>query len=1101
MKRIALYGICMALLFLMGCQNEEERFVVQQQGNRTITAVIDNGLGWDDVATRTEVDAEGHVTWTEKDTLGVFSNVSRNVPFASTGSGSNVDFTGTLTEEDKDIKCVYFPYSKTVKLEGNKLTLKLPRMYDYTDENLTPMLGEEQEDGTFKFKHLCGAMRIKIKNAPKGVSQLDILGYNLHGTAYVEDVTAPNATLVRSGNVETTMRIKFNLKEISDVTLYIPLIPDTYKRIELEYKDSKNNKIFKNKSVKTPVTITPGMLLDMPVLTALDDDAVVEDYLDKIDAYIQATKVESYSAFKEQFVAWLEEQDYIENVELVEGNNHDEYGVVFKNGYETSIGFIIQEPSVDTRSNVDFPFNLFYIPEVENEIIKTNVKVKSYSFLELYEGEEQYGKSQELVKKAFEDSPIVSKDNFYYLSDKKNVVQEFISGKIEEYGAILFTDTHGAFGGSFRVLKEGNVSYFGDEDSKYHYVKAPLYYHVPYDNTLPLLYPFERMHCIAIKPAFLVEKDLINDDAILYGSYCWSANKTESYSFFNDLKGNFLGYTKTNGSKLLVPEVVYYFSFLFNGETSENAYDYTCEIGKTGDLRHNNSDNRLQRYFSISTNEIGANNTLTGKINGYTNLKNNEITYNIYCQEGTEEFTPDKVADKDKREIKPNEDGAIEYAFTDLEPGKTYTYAIGFEYNDKYYYGDLKQFVFAEPVQTVDEYIVEFLNATCSGYVYAEIDDIEEYGICYSATSPEPSIDDKGGDLIIALNENKMFSVTLSNLESKTKYYYRAYAKFKGQDEPKYGEVKTFETEEVDVVNTAAASDITHLSATTSGYVFAEETVLAEYGICYSESETPSVVIGETVKATELDEQGKFSIALDCLEPGTTYYYCAYAVINGETVYGEINSFKTQEAPLTPGAAIDLGLPSGTKWASHNLGASSPEGYGGLYGWGDPTGEHKEKTQTAPNSAGYFSYIDNNLKYYGGGVYDAPTYICGGSLDIAKAKWGGRWRLPSYEDAEELMTYCVSQEAEENGVLGARVTGPNGNSIFLPLAGVRNIRVGTADRVNDGAWGYYWCGTRYVEPANERLAYRSADFFNCQFVKVYISTMNRGYGLSVRPVR
>lgn len=1092
----------MALLFLMGCQNEEERFVVQQQGNRTITAVIDNGLGLDGVSTRTEVDADGHVTWTEKDTLGVFSNVSQNVPFASTGSGGNVDFTGTLTDEDKDIKCVYFPYNKNVKLEGNKLTLKLPRIYNYTDENLTPMLGEEQEDETFKFKHLCGVMRVIIKNAPKGVSNLDILGYNLHGTAYVADVTTPNATLVRSGNVETSIRIKFNLKEISDVTLYIPLIPDTYNRIELEYKDSKNKKIFKNKSVKTPVTITPGMLLDMPVLTALDDDAVVENYLDKIDAYIQTIAEESYSSIKEKLVQWLNEQDYVEKLELVEGNNHDEYEVVFRNGYETSIGFIIQEPSIDARSNVDFALKLFYIPEVENEIIKTNIKVKSYSFLELSEGDEQYEKSQEQVKQAFEYSPIKSFGNFYCLSNKKNVIQEFISDKKEEYGAILFTDTHGIGGGAFRVLEEENASYFGiNDESKYHKI-APLYVKIPYIGTY--LLPYKKIDCIAIKPAYLVEGDLINDDAILFGAYCWSANKYGNYSLFEHLKGNFLGYTKTIGAKLLVPEVVYYFSQLFNGVTSLDAYAYAERVGQLKNLRHNNSNKGQQRYFSISTDDINENNTLTGSINGYKNLKES-IKYYVYYKEGTDIFFPnDESIQKNKIPITPvldNSDkiklkGDVTYTFTDLEPGKTYTYAIGFEYNDKYYYGDLKQFVFTEPVETSEECDIELLNATCSGYVYAEKDSIAEYGICYSATNQEPTINDKK-EVASNWDENdKKFSTTLTNLDAKTKYYYCAYAKFKGQDEPKYGEVKTFETEEVDVINTAAASDITHLSATASGYVFAEETALAEYGICYSESETPSVVIGEKLNATELDEQGKFSVALDCLEPGTTYYYCAYAVINGETVYGEIKSFKTQEAPLTPGTAIDLGLPSGTKWASHNLGASSPEGYGGLYGWGDPTGKH---TEPVVNSSG--EYIDRNLEYYGG--YDPPFTISGGKLDIAKAKWGGRWRLPTKEEILELINYCTHKYEVVGTVPGVKVVGKNGNSIFLPAAGIRTYKGG--DRKHDGETGSYWGGTRST--SDDRGAWRCADYF---YLNIYddgglrrfsSSTALRGAGFSVRPVR
>lgn len=704
------------LLLLAACQNEDEGANRETIQSHSIKSVIENNYRSTDES-RTSVDEEGHVSWIETDRLGVFGTITQNACFTSSCTGTEVDFTGELSEGDKEIVCVYYPYDEDATFDNNSLTFTLPDDYTYTGNSHAPMLGVEQEDGSYLFKHLCGLMRVTVKGVPEGTSTFKVtsVGENalgIAGKARVADITSTDAVLSLEDEVIKTVAVTLETEEIMDATFYIPLPVGTYSQLSVTYSDDSKEYFTKTTS---NVTIERGMLLDMPVLTAWDDDAVVENYLDKIDAYIQSLNEESYSSFKEKFVSWLEEQDYIEKLELVEGNNHDEYGVVFKNCYETSIGFIIQEPSVDARSNVDFARNLFYIPEVEDEIIKTNIKVKSYSFLELSEGDEQYEKSQEQVKQAFEDSPIKSFGNFYCLSNKKNVIQEFISDKKEEYGAILFTDTHGIGGGAFRVLEEENASYFGiNDESKYHKI-APLYVKIPYIGTY--LPPYKKIDCIAIKPAYLVEGDLINDDAILFGAYCWSANKYGNYSLFEHLKGNFLGYTKTIGAKLLVPEVVYYYSLLFNGETSENAYNYASNKGETGNLRHNNSSNRLQRYFSISTNElkhgteVAQSISVTGKLNGYKNLKSS-IKPVVYWKKGTEPFSSPLeegiekgyYKEKGSNEYKHPHDnigkflhynGQYDIILENLEMYTTYQVAIGFEYTTngqtKYYWGDVKE--------------------------------------------------------------------------------------------------------------------------------------------------------------------------------------------------------------------------------------------------------------------------------------------------------------------------------------------------------------------------------------------------------------------------
>ncbi len=147
--------------------------------------------------------------------------------------------------------------------------------------------------------------------------------------------------------------------------------------------------------------------------------------------------------------------------------------------------------------------------------------------------------------------------------------------------------------------------------------------------------------------------------------------------------------------------------------------------------------------------------------------------------------------------------------------------------------------------------------------------------------------------------------------------------------------------------------------------------------------------------------------------------------------------------------AVDLGL--SVKWACCNVGASSPEGYGGYYAWG----ETEEKSDYDWDTYAY--YIDTD----GDGLKDTyqniGSNISGTSYDVAHVKWGGSWRMPTLDEIKELCNKCTWQWTTVNGVNGQKVTGPNGNSIFLPAAGYRN---GT-DVGGRGSYGYYWSATLY----------------------------------------
>ena len=189
---------------------------------------------------------------------------------------------------------------------------------------------------------------------------------------------------------------------------------------------------------------------------------------------------------------------------------------------------------------------------------------------------------------------------------------------------------------------------------------------------------------------------------------------------------------------------------------------------------------------------------------------------------------------------------------------------------------------------------------------------------------------------------------------------------------------------------------------------------------------------------------------------------------------------------------VDLGLPSGTLWATCNVGANSPEEYGDYFAWGETTPKEVYNWNTykwcegASDQLTKYCY-DSNFGY--NGFTDDKTEL---DLedDAAYVNRGSDWRMPSKEQIEELINKCTWTWTTLNGVKGRKVTGPNGNSIFLPAAG---YRVGIS-LDNAGSWGNYW--SRSLDSDDPICAYKL--YFGSDDVDWFRS---RCFGESVRAVR
>lgn len=196
--------------------------------------------------------------------------------------------------------------------------------------------------------------------------------------------------------------------------------------------------------------------------------------------------------------------------------------------------------------------------------------------------------------------------------------------------------------------------------------------------------------------------------------------------------------------------------------------------------------------------------------------------------------------------------------------------------------------------------------------------------------------------------------------------------------------------------------------------------------------------------------------------------------------------------------AVDLGLPSGTKWANMNVGAKKVEDYGLYFAWGETVG------YTSDTSDGHvFDWA--SYKWCNGSETTLTKYCTEDSYgtvdnktvldledDAAYMNWGSAWRMPTKAEVEELLNNTTSTWTTVNGVKGRRFTSKtNGNSIFLPAAGLRlGLSFGPA-----GSRGYYWSSSLYESIPS------SAYYLRIFSGYAFWYGGGRLDGLSVRPVR
>ena len=282
-----------------------------------------------------------------------------------------------------------------------------------------------------------------------------------------------------------------------------------------------------------------------------------------------------------------------------------------------------------------------------------------------------------------------------------------------------------------------------------------------------------------------------------------------------------------------------------------------------------------------------------------------------------------------------------------------------------------------------------------------------------------------------------------------------------------------------ELVFTGVASDITSSSATiTCNYTSSASISTLQLGVIYSDNQQ-AVENKQASKIQSTNISGNtYQLTISNLSPKTVYYYRAYMISGGTTYYGTTSNFTTLDNTyeVNGHTAVDLGLPSGTKWATTNLMAESPEENGLYYAWGE---KYAKSYFTKQN----YDYQEN---------WNLGMDISGSVYDAAIRNWSEPWRMPTKENMEELVQYCTFKWTTTNGVNGAQLTGPNGNSIFLPASG----NCVYANTYNLGERGEYWSSNIVSAPGSTQVY---ALYFSSEGISVSSQAI-RYQGRPIRPV-
>ncbi len=344
-------------------------------------------------------------------------------------------------------------------------------------------------------------------------------------------------------------------------------------------------------------------------------------------------------------------------------------------------------------------------------------------------------------------------------------------------------------------------------------------------------------------------------------------------------------------------------------------------------------------------------------------------------------------------------------------------------------------------------------------------------------------------------------------LYPSTTYYYATFVNVPTLSYVYWGKTYSFTTKPInkDAAVTGSVLDIGAFSAKISGTTNPKEVYAAGAEAFASVQISEDADFNDSFEVEANDDIEKFNVEVKSLVPNTKYYYrtCLTAHSQNEewvVIEGNTQSFTTKgfEELDNSNHYVDLGLPSGTLWATMNVGASKPEEYGDYFAWGETEGYNSGKTsffflesyKWCKGSSNTMTKYCTDSSYGYNGFMDKKTEL-DPEDDAAYVNWGSKWRMPTYDQLKELRDQCSWTWMTINNVKGYLVEGKNCNAVFLPAAGYRsNTWLNGA-----GSGGNYWSRTLNSDDPSDAWFLG----FYSSYVRMY--DYDRYFGQSIRPVR
>lgn len=409
------------------------------------------------------------------------------------------------------------------------------------------------------------------------------------------------------------------------------------------------------------------------------------------------------------------------------------------------------------------------------------------------------------------------------------------------------------------------------------------------------------------------------------------------------------------------------------------------------------------------------------------------------------------------------------YNLTNLSSNTTYYYVACVKVHDIEFYGTVKSFKTNEIILSINDYhskdITEF-RASISGS--CEIKCVEsiqpEIWLYYSdsdATIEE--IKEHGRKRTIRGFTGNQFVFNLSELSPGTEYYYMI--SVAALDRVITTDINCFTTLDYHVsITTDLPAKIDYYSVLLNASLFVDSIEELETEVLFAfgtDSNEQLLLENGSILNAKCDDNGKYEAYVTKLDKGTEYYYIAFAKVHNKYYYGNVQNVTTLDKTI-PLGAVDLGL--SVLWSQNNLGAGYQQLPGDFYAWGEVAidGLYSYSSyKWGHGYGGYGSSVTNLTKYNTISQYGPVDNITQleSDDDAASVSLGCGWRMPTYEEAQELITLCSWEYVTLGGVQGYNVkSNVNNNSIFLPVTGRYHAYMSTRTR-RDGSDGYYWLAT------------------------------------------